>query len=390
MLPSHFSLKIRSAAVLALVTAGCAVASLLAQPTAIANNLSAQISSLQAQESQLQSQLQQLRNEASQAGQQAALTAQQIVVLQQQLAKAQAQLEADNNALALTNDQLVATQAKIRQDRAQLSSLVLALYQRNTGNDLTTALVDSSGVSQFMDASLALQTLRTQFSQLTEQLVYEENRLQTLRAQQQAQQKAVAAQVISLQNTEAQLQTEEANYQQQQANLSAQAQQTANNIQSENNHVSQLQAQLALEQEQQASGAGPGVAGNASLQYGSGVQVLGYQYTSPIQPNHFYGGQCTWYVASRVYVPWFGNADQWAAAAAADGYAEGSTPRVGSIVVWAAGGLYDPNYGHVAYVVGVQGPSQFTVDEANFFDIPYLVDQREITSLSGVEAFIYP
>jgi len=99
-------------------------------------------------------------------------------------------------------------------------------------------------------------------------------------------------------------------------------------------------------------------------------------------------GQCTWYAASLRNVTWGGNADAWFGNAQAQGYSTGETPQVGSIVVWGSGGGYSV-YGHVAYVVGVSGPSSFVVDEANYFEIPGVLDQRHVTTLNDVEGFIY-
>jgi surface antigen len=98
-------------------------------------------------------------------------------------------------------------------------------------------------------------------------------------------------------------------------------------------------------------------------------------------------GQCTWYVASLRNVTWSGDAWQWAHNAATQGYSEGMLPKVGAIVVWGAGNGYS-GYGHVAYVAAVNGPSDFVVDEANYSGLG-VVDQRQVTTLRDVEAFIY-
>jgi surface antigen len=98
-------------------------------------------------------------------------------------------------------------------------------------------------------------------------------------------------------------------------------------------------------------------------------------------------GQCTWYVASLRNVYWSGNAWEWAYTARAAGRPEGMTPRVGSMVVFGPGNGYS-QFGHVAYVVAVQGSGSFTVDEANMLGLG-VVDQRHIGSLHDVEAFIY-
>jgi len=101
-------------------------------------------------------------------------------------------------------------------------------------------------------------------------------------------------------------------------------------------------------------------------------------------PNHFSFGYCTYYVATRRYVPWFGNAIEWWANARAYGYPEGSAPKVGAIMV-----TRESSLGHVAYVESVNG-NQFTVSEMNFsaWDV---VDRRTIT-LGGsvpIVGFIY-
>ena len=101
-------------------------------------------------------------------------------------------------------------------------------------------------------------------------------------------------------------------------------------------------------------------------------------------PNHFSFGYCTWYVANRRYVPWFGDAAQWWPNARAYGYAEGQTPAVGAIMV-----TQESAPGHVAYVESVNG-SSFTVSEMNFVGWN-VVSSRTITPASHVPilGFIY-
>ena len=83
------------------------------------------------------------------------------------------------------------------------------------------------------------------------------------------------------------------------------------------------------------------------------------------------------------------NANGWFPDAVNQGYSTGMTPEAGAIVVWGPGHGYSAHYGHVAYVVAVNGPNSFTVDEANYYDIPGQVDQRRVNTLSDVEGFIY-
>jgi surface antigen len=78
--------------------------------------------------------------------------------------------------------------------------------------------------------------------------------------------------------------------------------------------------------------------------------------------NHFPGGYCTWYVASRRSIPWYGNAIDWWDNARPYGFAEGQQPLVGAIMVTRE----SVAYGHVAYVETVNRDGSWTVSEMNF------------------------
>lgn len=100
--------------------------------------------------------------------------------------------------------------------------------------------------------------------------------------------------------------------------------------------------------------------------------------------NGYPWGWCTWYAAYRRQVPrnW-GNAGRWLASARASGYATGSIPKAGAIVVtnesWA---------GHVAYVESVQGDS-ITVSEMNYQGWG-VISRRTISRYSPIiKGYIY-
>ncbi len=82
---------------------------------------------------------------------------------------------------------------------------------------------------------------------------------------------------------------------------------------------------------------------------------------NPNKGHSFPYGQCTWYVASKVFVPWGGNAKTWLANASAYGYQTGRAPVAGSIVVTTENRWY----GHVAYVEAVNGGT-ITISEMNY------------------------
>ncbi|MCX6797507.1 MAG: LysM peptidoglycan-binding domain-containing protein [Candidatus Doudnabacteria bacterium] len=72
-------------------------------------------------------------------------------------------------------------------------------------------------------------------------------------------------------------------------------------------------------------------------------------------------GYCTWYVATRVHVPWGGNAKNWLANAKAYGAVITNYAVPGSIVVTTD----NRRWGHVAYVESVNDDG-FTVSEMNY------------------------
>ncbi|MHB1527720.1 MAG: CHAP domain-containing protein [Candidatus Dormibacteria bacterium] len=359
-------------------------ASLFATGDVGASSLVSQIAQLQSQEASLRSQLASLQGEASSAGQQAAATQQQVATTEAQVAQAEQAFNRANAALATTNAQIAATQVQVVLDRSQLARLVTELYQHDTADNLSSAIANSSGVAQFVANTLQLQTVGQQFSALTQKLVNDENSLQSRKVSQTRQEQQVVGLEASLQSQAADLQSQQVQFSQQASALSGQAGQIASQIQQVSNQIQTLQA------EQAAIGNYTGPAGS---QGGAVLHVYGPPsppYAST--PDSYPWGQCTWYVATQTEVPWapFGNGGQWVAEDHAMGspYPVGMTPRANSMVVFNAGGEYDPYYGHVAWVVAVLGPTTFIVKEANYVGWGE-VDEREITSLQGVAGFIY-
>ncbi len=101
------------------------------------------------------------------------------------------------------------------------------------------------------------------------------------------------------------------------------------------------------------------------------VQVLNC-CLGPYVNNKFPVGWCTYYVATKRNVTWTGDAGYWYANASAQGYAVGSTPKPGAIMV-----SWESWAGHVAYVESVNADGSWVVTEMNWvaFDV---IDQRTI------------
>lgn len=76
--------------------------------------------------------------------------------------------------------------------------------------------------------------------------------------------------------------------------------------------------------------------------------------------NRFVRGNCTYYVASRIQIPWLGNANRWIANSKAYGAVVNKTPEVGAILA-----TNESRLGHVAYIESVDGDT-FTISEWNY------------------------
>lgn len=105
----------------------------------------------------------------------------------------------------------------------------------------------------------------------------------------------------------------------------------------------------------------------------AGSKANGYPY-----------GYCTYYVAIRRSVPSsMGNAGQWLGSAQRAGYATGSSPAVGAIMV-----SRESWWGHVAYVESVSGDS-FTVAEMNYAGWGVISRRTVSAGSSFIKGFIY-
>lgn len=100
------------------------------------------------------------------------------------------------------------------------------------------------------------------------------------------------------------------------------------------------------------------------------VSVAPKALTNPIndKTNTYPIGQCTWGVKSLAdwVGNYWGNANEWGASARKADYTTGSTPQVGSVVVFPNVIYEGINYGHVAYVTHVYDDGSIEVMEANY------------------------
>jgi len=90
----------------------------------------------------------------------------------------------------------------------------------------------------------------------------------------------------------------------------------------------------------------------------------------PYSP-HFPFGQCTYYVATKVDIPWRGDAWTWYGSAQAAGWPVGTTPRAGAIMVTWENAVF----GHVSYVESINTDGSWWVSEMNYVGWG-VIDQR--------------
>lgn len=135
----------------------------------------------------------------------------------------------------------------------------------------------------------------------------------------------------------------------------------------------------------QVSSSAPAASTNTNQS--SSYYLEGYTY----EPGNTYPvGQCTWAVKKLTgwAGDWWGNAASWATNAARDGYVVGTTPVVGSIVVW-----NDGAYGHVAYVTAVESAERIQVSEANINGRQWIDNHRgwfNPLNTNSQVSYIYP
>lgn len=100
--------------------------------------------------------------------------------------------------------------------------------------------------------------------------------------------------------------------------------------------------------------------------------------------NSYPYGWCTYYVASRRNVPsQWGNAGSWLYSASASGYATGSAPQAGAIIVTGESG-----YGHVGIVESASGGS-VTISEMNYNGWGVTSSRTISTGSPVIKGYIY-
>lgn len=293
----------------------------------------------------------------------------QIAAAQRTLIGVQAQLGASSSALTTGNKRLVALQSQMADNqqvlaRAKegLAQMLRVTYVSAGQNSVAGAVFASDSFNQAFDRLKGAQTVSDQLAILLRTV----DQAQTALTQEQ---KVLSAEQTATLQLEASLAGQS---NQLLATVAARDQLLANATPPVIAIVAKIDNSINVGARSPAPRAGPRVVAHGGGSCG----------------NHFAYGQCTWYVASRRCIPWFGSAYQWLSQAAAAGYATGHTPAVGAVAVWYAGQGGASGAGHVAYVEAV-GNGTFTISEMNWNGGWGRVSSRTLADNSAVGGFIY-
>lgn len=115
-------------------------------------------------------------------------------------------------------------------------------------------------------------------------------------------------------------------------------------------------------------------------------------YGSEGKDHVFPWGYCTWYVASKVYVPYGGDAKKWYNNADEMGfkvYERGKKPVKDCIVVFNGTGPYPKDYGHVALVEKVSG-SEIRISEMNYKGRGVKSERTISINDGNIRGFVFP
>jgi len=303
----------------------------------------------------LVAQRQQLQQQVSGLGGDKARALAELLAAQDALNNVQASLKANSAYLAQLNDQQDQIRGKVsntEHDLAQQHLLIAEItrgqYKSNTGDKVVQMIFSSQDFNQMLGRVMAQITVQRRMADTARKIKVEQAQLKLMARDLDRKQ----AQASILQDQLEQENGKElvlvADYDQRVAHIDGQSRALLGQI-------STLNSELAA---RQAAAARP-VAASASGSFGPGSgKVNGGSSCG----NHFSYGYCTWYVANRRCIPWFGNAWEWYGNAQAYGYPVGHEARVGAVAVW---DQRMSGYGHVAYVESVQG-NGFTVSEMNY------------------------
>jgi surface antigen len=301
-----------------------------------------QAGGLVAQRQQLQQQVNGLGGDKSKA-------LSDLLAAQDALNNLQAALRANSAYLSDLNAQQDSIRGRIAnaehdlaQQRALVASLTRGQYKTMTGDQAVVLIFNSANFKEMLSRVMAEITVQRRVADTARHIKAEQVQLKSMSADLARKQGQVATIQANLEQENGRELALVADYDQRVASIDGQSKDLLGQISGLNQKIAAAQVARV-----RAAAFGPG---SGTVNGGGSCG------------NHFSYGYCTWYVANRRCIPWFGNAWEWYGQAQAYGYPVGQQARVGAVAVW---DQRMSGYGHVAYVESVQGDG-FTVSEMNY------------------------
>ena len=328
----------RSGVKLALITVVAAALAGLCSSTSFATSSHSPRDTADARREALIAQLQSLRGPHAQARDQLLAAERQLVVAQARLTAARSRLTGLNTALLSLSRHIADDEHVLTTARGQLAALVRSTYEVAGSDGFAAAILSSGSFNEVVDRYRGAEHVTDQVGRLQDTVRSREGSLLQERR--------------DLESRFAEAQSLEDQLSQDDNRMIALVAERDIAFQAIDGPQRRLAKEFA-ELDQPIIPPTTGLLGNA----GCG--------------NHFAFGQCTYYVATRRCVPWFGNAHEWLSRAAAYGFPTGRAPRVGAIAVWRPGQAGASPAGHVGFVEAV-GPGDglpsgtFKVSEMNW------------------------
>ena len=314
------------------------------------------------QTSALLAQRQQLQQKVGGLGGDKATALANLLAAQDALNQVQGELKANSAYLYTLNGQqadlrgrISNTEHDLAQQRQLIAEITRGQYKTATGDQTIALIFASSNFKEMLGRIMSEITMQRRMSGTARKIKVEQGQLKGMAADLSKKQ----AQASLLQDQLTQANGKQlvmvADYDQRISTLDAQSQALLGQISSLNAEIAIRQAPPPVAIARASSVSSPTSSSSFSS---SGGKVNGGGSCG----NHFSYGYCTWYVASRRCIPWFGNAWEWYGQAQAYGYPVGQQARVGAVAVW---DQRMSGYGHVGYVESVQADG-FTVSEMNY------------------------
>lgn len=295
--------------------------------------------------------------------------------LDAQISLTQKQIDAANNQIEITTKQIEETTSQIEQKQKELDTQKENLFESvrvmyETPQQSTVEIVvGSNSLSEIVDRAQYIESLQYQIETTM-------NAITQLKSQLESQRNQLEQERNDLQNQKNSLLDKKKNFDIQQgeksrllSQASAEKSQMQSTLQATEAERDNVSAEIYALRKQRGDFRG----GSTSYPY------AGYP---PDQRDEwgFYTRECTsyaaWYWNDVLGKSWYntrigsGSAWNWPALASDQGYSVISSPRVGAIVSWPAGGIFG-GYGHVAIVEAVNGDGTFEVSQYNWQPFSY-------------------